>query len=113
MILFHAVSQASEKIEDLDLPDDATLVQNFESVENPDDLVWPKFIDAMNKLLPRKILETLKVPRMRSGEKRLDIAQFEKRNHAGKFRKLYQLETEATPELIWDRNMRDNLRQIL
>jgi len=41
------------------------------------------------------------------------MRESESRNHAIKFRKLFQLETEATPELIWSNSMRENLRSIL
>ena len=43
----------------------------------------------------------------------MQMRETESRNHAIKFRKLFQLETEATPELIWNNSMRENLRSVL
>ena len=48
------------------------------------------------------------------GAKRLlTMSENEYRNHATKFRKLFQLDREATPELIWEDSMRQELRLVL
>lgn len=50
---------------------------------------------------------------MKIGDRRFEIPESEYKNHASKFRKLFSLEHEATPELIWESQMRDELRQVL
>ena len=64
-------------------------------------------------MLPRKIFETLQVPRMKIGDRRLPMTDRDKHNNANKFRMLYSLEREVTPELIWENSMREELRNVL
>lgn len=86
---------------------------NNKANDNEHSQIWLKFNEAISKLLPKKILETLQVPQLKIGNKRLTMSDNEYKNHATKFRKLFQLDREATPELIWETSMRDELKNIL
>ena len=63
LTLFHAVSLATERVEDLGLQPETIGSKLNEPLANlkiePSDQIWVKFSEAMSKLFPRKILETL------------------------------------------------------
>ena len=50
---------------------------------------------------------------MKIGDRRLPMTDRDKHNNANKFRMLYSLEREVTPELIWENSMREELRNVL
>lgn len=87
-------------------------MEKEDTKEDPDK-IWISFSQAVAILLPKKIFETLQVPRMQIGDRRLDMTDLEYRNNALKFRRLFSLEREATPELIWEGSMRSELRAFL
>ena len=111
-------SHAAEIIEDREIQgqinneDDQEATAQAKEAEAANE-VWVKFSDCMEKLLPMKIFETLIVPRMKIGDKRLPVQEIEYHNQALKFRRLFSLESEVTPELIWKSDMRDELRKVL
>ena len=74
LTLFHAVSLATEKVEDLGLQPEtigSTLNEPLSNLNiEPSEQIWVKFSEAMVKLFPRKILETLQVTRLKLADRR-------------------------------------------
>ena len=109
-MLIYILSEAAEKIEDRESAAEGTQITEEEAERGQ---IWLEFSEAVSLLLPKKIFEILQLPRLKVGERRLTMPESEFRNHASKFRKLFSLEREATPELIWESSMREELRRIL